>query len=130
MLKKAIQLYTFAVCMISVFIILMSFNNGVRTLPQYTITETRYSDYLERYEDDEAYIEYQQSIDPSFIMPEEEISNQRITERDNFINDKKAKAWEIISAELKRIAIAFAILMIHWYINNRVSLHNSPYSKK
>ncbi|RTK93568.1 MAG: hypothetical protein EKK61_01040 [Rickettsiales bacterium] len=99
-------------------------------MPQYTIPETKYSEHLEHYEDDEAYIEYQQSIDSSFIVPIDGVSNLRVTERENFINDKKTKAWEIISVELKWGLIAFALLMIHWYINNRVSLYNSPYSKK
>lgn len=130
MLKKAIQLYIFAVCMICVFIILKSFNLGIKTMPQYTIPETKYSKYLEHYGDDESYIEYQQSIDPSFIVSIDGVSNQRVAERENFINDKKNKAWKIISVELKWALIAFALLMIHWYINNRVSSYNRTYSKK
>lgn len=131
MLKKILQLYTFAVCMICVVIILKSFDKGVRILPQYNIPEVKYSEYLERYEDDEAYIEYHQSIDPAFDMPIEEVTKRRIDEYNTFINDKKDKAWEILSEELKWALIAFAILMSHWYINNRVSLHDDPaYSKK
>ncbi len=128
MFKKALQYYTFAACLICAALVLISVDKSIRTLPQLSITEMRYSDYLENFEDDESYREYQESINPSFTMQNEELTNLRIAERDKFIDDKKNQAWEIISKELERGLIMFAILIFHWYINKRVSFHINRYS--